>query len=97
VVEVDGAHHDLTWRADAARDGKLRAAGFRVRRFAATDVLDNLEGVVAAIRAAVGTAPPLTPSPSPRGGEGSRIGDTSSSVPSPPRGEGQGEGGPRAP
>jgi very-short-patch-repair endonuclease len=58
VVEVDGAHHDLTWVADGARDAKLRAAGFRIVRFAATDVRDNLEGVVAAIRTAISAALP---------------------------------------
>jgi very-short-patch-repair endonuclease len=97
VVEVDGAHHDLTWRSDAARDAKLRAAGFRVQRFAAADVTKNLEGVVTAIREAIGTAPPLSPTPSPRGGEGSRMGDTSSRVPSPPSGGGTGRGGGQTP
>jgi hypothetical protein len=60
-------------------------------------VTKNLEGVVTAIREAVGTAPPLSPTPSPRGGEGSRMGDTSSRVPSPPSGGGTGRGGDQTP
>ncbi|KAA0676588.1 endonuclease domain-containing protein [Roseomonas genomospecies 6] len=53
AVEVDGGQHaDSTY--DSARDEHLRQHGWRVLRFWNNDVLNNPEGVAAAIIAAIG-------------------------------------------
>jgi very-short-patch-repair endonuclease len=49
IVEVDGGQHNESV-ADAIRDGRLTADGFRVLRFWSNDVLGNLEGVLTAIQ-----------------------------------------------
>jgi very-short-patch-repair endonuclease len=51
VVEVDGASHSMGNRPehDERRDAWLRAQGFHVIRFAATDVMKDLGSVVTAI------------------------------------------------
>lgn len=51
VIEVDGVSHDMEHRAsgDLVRDGWLRRQGFRIVRFAAADVMNDLNSVVAAI------------------------------------------------
>ncbi|HEX8553147.1 MAG TPA: endonuclease domain-containing protein [Sphingomonas sp.] len=53
AVEVDGEAHARGDRParDATRDAWLAAQGVRVLRYAATDVLTNLEGVVRQITA----------------------------------------------
>ena len=51
VVEVDGGQH--AGSADATRDAWLAAQGYRVLRFWNNDVLDNIDGVVETLRAAV--------------------------------------------
>jgi very-short-patch-repair endonuclease len=51
VVEVDGGQHGGT--ADAERDERMRAAGWRVVRYWNNDVMEKLEGVVADIERAV--------------------------------------------
>ena len=48
-VEVDGVSHDLTARSDSARDAYLRRWGVQTVRVRASEVLGNLEGVVALI------------------------------------------------
>jgi len=60
AVEVDGRQHGDPERArhDANRDAVLAHEGYRTLRFAASDVLVNLEGVVAAIRLALAENPP---------------------------------------
>ncbi|MDA8049639.1 MAG: DUF559 domain-containing protein [Rhodospirillales bacterium] len=60
VVEVDGAQHEEPEQArhDTIRDAVLARQGFRTLRFAALDVLGNLDGVVTAIRLALGETMP---------------------------------------
>ncbi len=60
IVEVDGGQHGDD--ADAARDAWLVAQGYRVMRVWNNDVMENLEGVCAAISAAAHDVAPLTPS-----------------------------------
>ncbi len=66
VIEVDGSQHAESAR-DEMRDKWLSSQGFRVLRFWNNDVLENEDGVVMAILAALD--PPL-PNPSPTRGEG---------------------------
>jgi very-short-patch-repair endonuclease len=54
IVEVDGGYHARRRGADARRQRALEAAGYRVLRFEAVQVVEQLPVVVAAIRAAVG-------------------------------------------
>ena len=49
VVEVDGDTHAETNEYDAARMRFIEREGYRVLRFANNDVLQNLDGVIAAI------------------------------------------------
>lgn len=51
IIELDGAHHgfDDERKYDAARDAKLRAAGYRTLRFQNNDVNLNLDGVAVTI------------------------------------------------
>ena len=49
VVELDGFSHDAAPERDARRDAWMAEHGFTVLRFANTDVLGNVEGVVTAI------------------------------------------------
>jgi len=53
IVEVDGGSHRGRERADGRRQRALEAAGYRVVRFEAGQVVEQLPSVVAAIRAAV--------------------------------------------
>ena len=66
VIEVDGSQHAESTR-DEMRDKWLSSQGFRVLRFWNNVVLENEDGVVAAILAALN--PPL-PNPTPTRGEG---------------------------
>ena len=50
VIELDGSQHAEMTEADAARTAVLEAFGFRVIRFWNSEVNDNLEGVLEAIR-----------------------------------------------
>lgn len=69
VVEVDGACHEMGDGPadDARRDAWLRRQGLAVVRFAAADVLDNIESVlgeilrVARVRLPLHQAPPGPP------------------------------------
>ena len=90
VIEVDGAQHgeQEAARHDAIRDAVLAREGFRTLRFAAVDVLGNLEGVVAAIRLAL-TPPPGAARHPPHKGEGDPTLAASPPVP-PHTGEGEG-------
>jgi very-short-patch-repair endonuclease len=67
VVEVDGGQH--TPAADAARSSWLQAQGYVILRFWNNDVLENLEGVVAVIEAALQKKTLTQPSPA-KAGEG---------------------------
>jgi very-short-patch-repair endonuclease len=51
VIEIDGVSHDMGDRPDRDRDRDmwLVGQGLRVLRFAATDVMKDLESVVTAI------------------------------------------------
>ncbi|HKX06815.1 MAG TPA: endonuclease domain-containing protein [Stellaceae bacterium] len=49
VVELDGSQHADS-RSDELRTRELARYGYRVVRFWNTDVMENLEGVVEAIR-----------------------------------------------
>ncbi|MCF3629334.1 endonuclease domain-containing protein [Thalassospiraceae bacterium LMO-SO8] len=51
IVEVDGGQHSARAEADAARTQALQARGFRVLRIWNNEVMENLEGVLAAILA----------------------------------------------
>jgi len=51
VVEVDGRSHDGRYAEDAARQEALERAGLRVLRFTNDEVLADLDGVVARLRA----------------------------------------------
>ncbi|MCA1661425.1 MAG: endonuclease domain-containing protein [Novosphingobium sp.] len=54
IVEVDGYSHDVAPQRDLMRDAALRKAGYRVLHFSNIEVRDNVEGVVQAIRLALG-------------------------------------------
>ena len=54
VVELDGYSHDLRPDHDARRDAWLTRAGYRVLRFTNEQALRETEGVVLAIRMALG-------------------------------------------
>ncbi|MGE0257044.1 MAG: endonuclease domain-containing protein [Alphaproteobacteria bacterium] len=49
AIEVDGGQHAADAARDAARTAALAGHGYRVIRFWNNDVLENTEGVVAAI------------------------------------------------
>jgi very-short-patch-repair endonuclease len=78
IVEIDGAQHDLSSEAEASRTRFLEAEGYRVLRFWNNEVLDNPEGVRAAIADALHQSSPtrlepLTPTPTlPHRGGGSQ-------------------------
>ncbi len=66
VVEVDGEQHAEQRAYDQRRDRWLAELGYRVLRYSVVEIDDNLDGVVEAIRLAVG--PPTQPPPA-GGGE----------------------------
>lgn len=61
IVEVDGGQHADDAR-DRERDAWLAAQGYRVVRVWNNEVMENVEGVCAAIPGAARGAAPLTPS-----------------------------------
>jgi very-short-patch-repair endonuclease len=68
VLELDGGQHADAVDYDAKRDAWLTSEGFHVLRFWNNDVMENLEGVLMNIAAAL--SPP--PQPSPLEGEGEK-------------------------
>ena len=70
VIEIDGEHHAYQIEADARPTALMQRFGWQVLRFGANEVVQNPEGIWAAIDAAVSDAahPPLPTSP-PNGGE----------------------------
>ncbi|HYC03398.1 MAG TPA: DUF559 domain-containing protein [Azospirillaceae bacterium] len=50
IVEADGAHHSP--EKDFARDKWLKVNGYRVLRFANTEIMHNMDGVLRMIAAA---------------------------------------------
>ena len=67
VIELDGSQHSE--EADRVRTQYLEERGLRVLRFSNHDVLENRAAVLEAIWGIV-AAPPLTPTPLPRGERG---------------------------
>ena len=63
IVEVDGDTH--SGESDKARDEALNALGYRIIRIANHDVMQNIEGVCAAIFGAIEQAPDRWASPHP--------------------------------
>lgn len=57
VVELDGDSHGDAERYDAQRTAYLVGLGYRVIRFSNADVMGNIDGVLEAILAELGTAP----------------------------------------
>ena len=53
IIEVDGGQHQRQTRYDRARTEWLESRGFTVLRFWNNDVLENPEGVLESIRAAL--------------------------------------------
>ncbi|MCC7367603.1 MAG: endonuclease domain-containing protein [Chloroflexi bacterium] len=51
VIEVDGGVHEQQREYDEARQAQLEGAGYTVMRIVATDVLGDIAGVLALIRA----------------------------------------------
>ena len=45
VIEIDGEHHAFQREADSHRSDVLEQAGWRVVRFSASEVLQNIDGV----------------------------------------------------
>ena len=70
IIEIDGDHHADQVEADARRTAVMESLGWRVVRFAANEVVQNPEGIWAAIQSLIddGALPPLPASP-PSGGE----------------------------
>ena len=70
VIEIDGDHHADKMEADARRTALMENLGWRVVRFGASEVVQNPEGIWAAIQYLIseGELPPLLASP-PSGGE----------------------------
>jgi len=60
IIELDGGQHALDIEKDKQRDDWLRSEGFEVVRFWNTDIFENIEGLMEAIRNRL-----LTPSLSP--------------------------------
>jgi very-short-patch-repair endonuclease len=58
VIELDGGQHAEQAERDAARTDALEAAGWIVLRFWNHEVLQNVEGVLIAVIAALDTAAP---------------------------------------
>jgi very-short-patch-repair endonuclease len=71
VIEIDGEHHAFQVEADARRTAVIEREGWRVIRFWANEVVQNPEGIWAAIEIALSDRSPVTPSPSlsPQAGE----------------------------
>ncbi|CAN5384653.1 endonuclease domain-containing protein [soil metagenome] len=65
VIEIDGDTHAGREHEDAKRSRFLEAQGYRVVRFANSDVMENLEGVLTHLESLI-AAPPL-PTLSPEG------------------------------
>jgi len=63
VIEVDGGQHfsDEIAEYDRIRDEYLSNLGLRVLRFTNTDVMRNIEGVVARIESEISGEIPLSP------------------------------------
>ncbi len=63
VIEIDGDAHAMQRDYDQKRTIFLEQQGYRVVRFANTDIMSNLDGVLASIDTLIGTPPLPTLSP----------------------------------
>ncbi len=63
VVELDGGQHQDQLEYDERRTAFLIAQGWRVLRYWNNDVMQNLEGVLADVVAALGVSLPSQPCP----------------------------------
>ena len=70
VIEIDGHHHADQVESDMRRTALTEGQGWRVVRFGANEVVENPEGIWAAIQSLINdsASPPLLTSP-PSGGE----------------------------
>ena len=57
IIELDGGQHAEAAQYDAARTKYVEAEGYRVLRFWNNDVVENIEGVIAAIAEALSSSP----------------------------------------
>ncbi|MGH7102817.1 MAG: endonuclease domain-containing protein [Acetobacteraceae bacterium] len=57
AIELDRGKHDQHRAADALRSATIESHGYRVTRFWNNDVMENLEGVLQSIRAALENPP----------------------------------------
>ncbi|MGH7078509.1 MAG: endonuclease domain-containing protein, partial [Acetobacteraceae bacterium] len=57
VIELDGGQHGPQCAADAVRSAGIEAHGYRVIRFWNNEVMENLDGVLQSIRAALENFP----------------------------------------
>ena len=62
IIEVDGDKHATQAEYDMQRTAELEHSGYIVIRFSNSDIMSNLEGVVAPLTAALAALPPPTPS-----------------------------------
>ena len=94
IIEVDGSQHadDMRRRLDQKRTDYLVSRGYRVLRFWNNEVLEEIEGVMELIYAALDqTERPLPPTPSPSPpregarGEGKSLGRARNSTSGPIR------------
>jgi len=69
VIEVDGATHGESERADAARTRHIERRGYRVIRFWNNEVMGNVEGVVSEIERMLRDMPSPNPSRKREGNE----------------------------
>jgi len=88
VIEVDGGQHQEAAAYDSRRDAWLRERGYQVLRFWNNEVMQQMDGVLEAIRVFVEanrapsrspsrppSRPPSPPTPLPQAGEGGRKGE----------------------
>jgi len=84
VIEVDGGQHQDAAAYDSRRDAWLRERGYQVLRFWNNEVMQQMDGVLEAIRVFVEanrahsrspSRPPSPPAPLPYTGEGGRKGE----------------------
>jgi very-short-patch-repair endonuclease len=79
VIEVDGGQHAEQEAQDARRTAFLNGEGYRVIRFWNNEVMEQLEGVLSVIAAALPPHPPTASRrapPSPTRGEGFALNST---------------------
>ncbi|MCQ1551388.1 MAG: endonuclease domain-containing protein [Candidatus Accumulibacter phosphatis] len=71
VIEADGGQHNES-PGDERREAWLKSQGFRILRFWNHEIFNETAAVLEAVLVAVECRHPLSPSPSPARGEGSR-------------------------